>query len=237
MLYIYWLDKGGESRAGRIDLAARALDLLERNPVAPLTEMDFNLLDRWRPYDHAQALRILSHGSRPCVQLRDAAATEGPGAAVGAPCTISTMTRASDDIVEVSLRIDPRALSPDWIAGALFPYMRQITDLLPHFHHAYARADAFVGERRRALGLPELPKSLDYSVDWYYLLTPAQYERDYTRETLLAAPAVSVREPKPGWVELICYEDPLSFEQPATLQRIVELTRYLDTHRRAHTQP
>ncbi|HEX9413457.1 MAG TPA: hypothetical protein VF916_08115, partial [Ktedonobacterales bacterium] len=79
--------------------------------------------------------------------------------------------------------------------------------------------------------LPKLPNLLGRNLQWYYLLAPQAYTSTYTREALLNATAYMVREDERGWIELLSYEDPLSYSEPTTEQHIVELTRYLDAHR------
>lgn len=201
---------------------------LTHNPFGAITEMDRGNVEKWRPFDFDQALAYFRRGREPELGLRGFAGHDSQRA-MGAfefivrrePADNSIVLSASGEYLEMAgIQVS---------AG----FLRQVALAMPTFFQASGRdMSAGLADYVRAQKLPRLPEILDYSINWYYLLSLTCYQEYYTREDLLAAPAYRVEELDNGWIELICYDHPLRRDTPENLARIDELTRYLDE--RAH---
>jgi hypothetical protein len=113
----------------------------------------------------------------------------------------------------------------------LLTYIRSFAKLLPNFYRAELVTDYKINEYYAEQNLKWLPECFGNFLSWYHLLSPLAYEPYYTREELLGVPAHCVRELDNGWIEIISYADPLSYDQPQTRERIIEMTGYLNAHR------
>lgn len=219
---IYWRDDARERKASDVPLVSEVLTLLERNPYASFVEMDINQLDKWRPFDRARALETLGRGREPSLGLRtDTVPATYASLAAGQGVLAATLSPADTDVQGTPAR------------QTLLAFIREMATALPLFYIAYADANYNRGAFREAQNLPEIGDPFGSCLQWYYLLSPRCYSEHYTREALLGAPAWSVQEWDNGWIELISFEDPLSYATPKSQQRIIEMTRYLDSHRRA----
>lgn len=224
MVSFNWSDKGNAWReAGFLE---HLLAVLVPNPFSPLIEMDLGRVDNWQPYSLPAALAYWAKGREARITLRSG------GDRSRFPVFETTINRRADsngiaaDVRDASLGNNTQMI--------VTPFIRQVASSLPAFYHASSMAsDTHINQFYREQGLPELPaKSFIFYLGWYYLLSPESYQQDYTAADLLAAPAYSVQDLGNGNIEMLCYEHPLQYNTPESQQRIIELTRYLDAHRK-----
>jgi hypothetical protein len=113
----------------------------------------------------------------------------------------------------------------------LLSYTRSLAKLLPNFYRAEIVTDYQLNEYYTEQKLEWLPECFNDFLSWYHLMSPLAYEPYYRREELLAVPAHQVRELDNGWIEIINYADPLSYDQTETRGRIIAITNYLNAYR------
>jgi hypothetical protein len=119
----------------------------------------------------------------------------------------------------------------DFRIEQLKQYLQKMAKLLPNFTRAEIQVDYALNKFYEENDLRWLPDCFSHFVDYYHLISPKAYKSYYTKEDLLLVPAHSVKELENGWIEIISYADPLSYDQPQTRERIIEMTGYLNAHR------
>ena len=114
----------------------------------------------------------------------------------------------------------------------LFTYLAEVAALFPKFKLVDVQVDGKIAEFYEERDLSFLPDCFSMFLSWYYLISPLAYEPYLTREEMLLIPAHRVQEVgDAGWIELVMYEDPLSYGSPQTRECIVELTNYINERR------
>jgi hypothetical protein len=195
------------------------LTKLEANPFVTFQEMDLNNALKLQPYDRKKALVTLKRGKEPSVELSAKEPFSFKGSINRGDWRNTVLLRmANSQLKKVELPI-------------LFNYLKEIAELFPKFLFAEIKPDMQIADYYNENDLEWLPACFGNFLNWYHLLSPLAYAPYYTREELLAVPAHRVRELDNGWIEIISYADPLSYDQPQTRERIIEMTGYLNAHR------
>lgn len=208
----------------------RMLETVEQNPFSPIVEMDPGRNNQWRPYDAEMVRAALERSPDPETEfvLRSAPQYLGRIALAQFEAIPSRYLQEHNLIV----RIMTDALQGEGEAQ-LLPFIRRLTHDLSQIYLVNTGVqDPKLTQFYSANDLPNLPKCLSNKLRWYYLLSPASYAEAYTAEVLLNAPAYSVRDVGNGMIEMICYESLLGYDTPEARQRVIDLTRYLDAHRK-----
>lgn len=227
MLSIIWSDHASQWKD--VESTQQLLTMLIHNPFSTVLEMDIGGVERWNPLDENAALAALQRGRAPVLGLRSNLLADDVVISLGA---FETTIRLSPGRNGITALIQDTVLNSN-IQVSLVPFLRQISAIMPDFYETFGLG--FGGDRSRLYrehGLPKLPRCLNGYLDWYYLLSPDSYQQDYTATDILAAPAYSVHDLGSGLIEMICYAHPLQYNAPESQQRIIELTRYLDAHRK-----
>ncbi len=200
--------------------AAAILTKLEENPFASFAEMEFNYSQNWQPYDRVKALAALKKGKEPSLTLRTQTLIHWRGAiAKGDSRNTLTLGLTNQTLGELDL---PR----------LIDYTLELAKLMPKFERAEISAEAKPGDFYKLEQLKWLPECFNSFLKWYHLINPLGYEPYFSREEMLNIPAHQVRELENGWIEIISYPDPLAYNQPEARAKVIEITNYLNAHRR-----
>lgn len=239
-MHVNWAGEPATHEAERHVTAA--LPALVRNPFAVPPEMNINRdlshPEGWRPYDQQYAVETFERHQTPtmlAVELR----ANYPYPLFISLCQYPRLVGA---LIDLDNAYFSAGSSPDAATGerlsTLVTLTHRVAYLLPAFTRALAGSDQSPADLIEAEHLPNLPGCFVY-VAWYHLVSPLGYERFYTQEDLLRAPAYSVRELEQGWIEIVSYADPWSYATRETQERIIALTHYLDQCRRdrANAEP
>lgn len=217
-MHIGWEEQSGPwSAASPIE---GILTALENNPFSSPQQMDLNRARNWQPYDRDHATRMLLRGRTPSVAL----ITESPHALGLA------ISRVIDSDIIVMTMDDAYVTSTG--PQAVVTFTQQVAEALPRFIWAHADCDPNPGRFSETHHLPRAPLCFNLGIDWYHLISPLGYAPYYTVADLLGVPALQVRQLENGWIEVLSYADPLAYDRPENRQRTVEMTAYLDQHRR-----
>jgi len=67
-------------------------------------------------------------------------------------------------------------------------------------------------------------------MEWVHIISPLAYEKYFTKEVLLGAPAYKTQELENGIVMLMNYANPFECETAETIERIIALNKYFWEH-------
>jgi hypothetical protein len=197
----------------------KLLEVLENNPFAPFRQVWFNGVLEAQNYDRKKALNHLNKSKTNSIRLE----TDEP---FKLRASISRNPKRNVIVVGMGNKV-LRELNIE----TLIEYGKTIANLLPHFHNLQIQVDTNLNEFYEEQDLEWLPDCFGNFLDFYHLMSPQAYEPYFTQSVLLTIPAHCVKELDHGWIEIISYADPLSYDQPQTRERIIEMTGYLNAHR------
>jgi hypothetical protein len=195
------------------------LTKLEANPFVTYQEMDLNNTLKLQPYERKKALATLKRGKEPTVELSAKAPFSFKGSVSRGDWRNTVLLRmANSQLKKIELPV-------------LFNYLKELAELFPQFLFAEIKTDLQIADYYSEIELEWLPDCFGNFLSWYHLLSPLAYTPYYTRKELLEAPVHCVRELENGWIELISYADPLSYDKAETRKQLVEITEYFNAHR------
>jgi len=203
--------------------AEEVLRMLESNPFEPLSRTYTDARYNFVPFDHKKVLLELTKplGDEGAVEV-----TVGSGETpVALECTISRT--AFRNIV--SIRTDSEDLQKIGDLEKVRKYLEDWRFVLPAFSSSGALADHrdndfWVDVAQTA----PLPDCFGSQLSWYNVISPLGYKDYFTREDLLATPALKVEELSDGTITILSYEHPLDFATEENTKRIIEITNYLN---------
>lgn len=201
----------------------RLLSVMDANPFRPFQEMDFNDRAEWLPYDKERALAYLKRGSRTVVHFR----TQHPFYMQGALAQLAGQNSAT-------LRLSEHFLDDAGVHAA-GSFLVQLALPLAQPRFGWCEVDSYatrIVDFYDDHNLRALPWCFGTYLGWRHILSPAAYTPYIERQTLLRAPAWQVHEDEQGLIELVIYDDPLSYDTAQSQQRIVDVTTFLHTHRK-----
>jgi hypothetical protein len=205
-----------------VNPASSVLSLFEDNPFGRFDEMFFEQTLEWEPYDRVKLLDDLTNNPESNIDTRGSKPHYIEGS-LARHATANTF----------QLRLNPEYVAtPDKLERAL-EYLSRWQQVLPKFNRGKATADRRPSEFFLNQGLEPLPDPFGSFLGWHTLLTPASYEPYFTTEDLLKTPAHRVEELPDKSFAITAYPDPFAFESPEAHRRIVEVTNYLNQHRKS----
>ena len=153
----------------------------------------------------------------------------------------STISFRTPDGSDVKVHLSFRHAVSIWVGpeafrrhgrDAVLAAAQHLAGAMPGFEYAKATAIGNLGELWSAQDWPWLPLSFGTELYWWQALHPRRYEQDYTRDTLLATPAVKVETWPDGTVSLQIFDDPFDWSTPVSLQHVDDCVRYLAASQR-----
>ena len=224
-LYVIEENRPWELSSSKVSPAAELLTKLETNPFVHFDKMKLDSASRTKPaeyqaYNYAKALANLVRHQDGSVALH---------AEQSVPLK-ATLNRGEwrNTVMLATANKNLSKLGHSQISS----YLVELAALFPHFGFAEVQTDGEIAEFYDENDLNFVPPCFGDFLSWYHLISPLAYEPYLSREEMLSIPAYRVQEVgDAGWIELVMYEDPLSYASPQTRECIIELTNYINERR------